>query len=141
VRSASSLERLTDSKTVPPSNAGLVLPLPTGSAGDVKIPEPGRFNQGEWLLDAGGQPLRLASPDSVVAVYKDPSTKGGPILVSRVATGDGRILWTAKLERQRGLRAARQLDDQLVLVTAGAARDFAVALDVANGKTRWVYFF
>ena len=50
-------------------------------------------------------------------------------------------LWSAPLERQRFLRAAHVFGDSLVLVSAGAARDFSVAFDIGNGNTRWVHHF
>ncbi len=160
VRHASTLERLDATGARAPAETAQKTPAPTASipgapgavnlqptlaaangAAPLAVPQPERFKSGEWLLDGRGQPLKLSGPDSIIAVYPEPSDDLGRILVSRVSLVDGRILWTAKLERQRGLRAARELGDQLVLVTAGAARDFAIALDSATGENRWVYHF
>ncbi len=161
-RSASSLERLEGVAARPPSETGIKTPAPTapipGAPGPLQlqanpvpaaatggaaltVPQPERFKSGEWLVDERGQPLKLGGPESIIAVYPEQADQLGQFFVSRVSLSDGQILWTAKLERQRALRAARQVGDQFVLVTSGAARDFAIALDSATGETRWVHHF
>jgi hypothetical protein len=52
-------------------------------------------------------------------------------------------VWLTPLERQRVIRAASRVGEVVVVVvvTSGAARDFAVAVDARSGKTQWVHHF
>jgi hypothetical protein len=135
-RSVRTLKRL-EAQGPPPS-----FPAPSGRPPPVTLPlaDPGPFDRAEWVVDARGEPLRLADPPSVLIVHREGEGDHGQLALSRVSPGD-EILWTAKLERQRGLRGLWRQDGALLLVTSGAARDFALLLDARTGATRWVHYF
>lgn len=95
-----------------------------------------------FVLDSSTQaPIVLNDPPSLLVSHREPDAGGHPSLrLSRVGL-DGKTIWKARLERQRLVRFAHVTDGNVVLVTAGAARDFAVSLDLATGATRWVHHF
>lgn len=110
-------------------------------AGAAKVLDPAHFKEAGFLADeATGEAIVLGSPQSVVVVHKPEDNMPDVLLVSRLGA-DLQPLWTAKLERQRSVRAAHVIGDTLIVVVSGAARDFAVALDVKDGRTKWVHHF
>lgn len=99
------------------------------------------FNAGEVLLDSTTTaPIVLEEPRSYVVVHRPEEPGTSKFLVSRVSA-EGKTLWTEPLDRQRWLRAAHVADGKLVIVTAGIARDFAIALDVKTGAKQWIHNF
>ncbi len=62
------------------------------------------------------------------------------VLVARVDR-EGKELWRARLALQRHVWGATRVKDSLVIVTGGAARDFAFSLSLADGKVEWVHGF
>lgn len=103
--------------------------------------DPALFTEPGIVVDQPtGKPLLLENPVSFLVSHRLPSEPRGALRLSRV-DASGKPLWTATLERQRALRAAHEVEGQVVLVSAGPARDFAIALDAQSGQTRWVHSF
>jgi hypothetical protein len=141
-RSARTLERLDAAGVMPtltpirapPAEALSVATLPGG----VRIDAPRAEDPQAFLLpdSATGELIAFTDPPSVLAV-----THGvDGLLLSRIEDG-GPPVWRVPLERQRGIRAASRVGEVVVLITSGAARDFAVAVDAGTGQTRWVHHF
>lgn len=100
----------------------------------------GTLRAAAFLIDeVTNQPITLDGASAVV-VHRPADDLNNTLLVSRVGL-DLKPLWTAKLERQRAIRGAHLVGDALVLVTSGAARDFAISINVANGQRNWVHYF
>ncbi|MBX5484135.1 MAG: hypothetical protein IRZ16_20100 [Myxococcaceae bacterium] len=100
----------------------------------------GAFTSAGFLRDqVTGAPIVLDGKAALV-IHRPPEDPQSTLLVSRVES-DLKPVWTARLERQRAVRAAHVVDGAVVIVTSGAARDFAIAVDLSSGRTRWVHYF
>lgn len=109
-----------------------------GVAAGARVLDAQRFPGGFILVDArSGQPLVLEGPSFLVAYRGEVP---GVLRVSRLSS-EGEPRWSADLLRQRSVRTASVLEDTLVVVSSGAARDFALAFGVEDGKQRWVHNF
>lgn len=145
LRSFDSLERLAaPAGATPPSGvAPTSLPFGTevtvGATTHTNASLQGSFTEAQILEDANtGEPIVLGDPASFFLLHQAPEP--GVLLISRVGE-DGKALWTARLERQRTLTRVAVLEDLLVAISAGAARDFGIGLGLADGKQRWVHHF
>lgn len=147
LRDFGSLERIpAPANATPPSGVAPTF-LPFGTEVTVgavthtnaSLQTSGTFTEPQILEDANtGEPIVLKDPASFFVLHKPPEP--GVLLISRVGE-DGKPLWTARLERQRTLTRVAVLDDLLVAISAGAARDFGIGLGLADGKERWVHHF
>lgn len=146
LRDLDSLDRMrTPAGATPPEKAAPTFPP---FASEVVLPSGAHWttaqNTANWvepqvLVDStSGNPIVLANPVSFLVLHK--GDQPGLLLVSRVGE-DLEPVWTARLERQRAVMSAAVLEDALIVVSSGVARDFAIALGLADGKTRWVHHF
>jgi hypothetical protein len=102
-----------------------------------RILDGGEFVDSAFLVDAAtGQPLTFVEPSSALVV----SRAGDGLALTRLAA-DGAKLWRAQMPRQRSVRAASRVGEVVVVITSGVARDFALAIDLQTGATRWVHHF
>lgn len=82
-----------------------------------------------------GAPFVLASPESVLISHRKTVQYDSPVSISRVATEDGRVLWTRGLGGEKDLEEVALSGDFLVVVAHESARtiwvkDGSVAAEV-----------
>lgn len=144
LRSAQTLERIDARGAAPPAAPPRAAEPDAPTLREVTLPggarvalDAARYPDGSFVTgDRTAAPLLFTDPPSALAVWRE----GDRLDVARVSA-QGAEVWRAALENQRSVRTAAKVGEVVVLITSGAARDFAISLDAHTGATKWVHHF
>jgi hypothetical protein len=110
--------------------------------------DPAKYPGAGFLLDARtGGPVEPGPGEDLLVVHPEGAasaagrTAGDERLFVVRLGPDGQARWRTPLERQRAVLGATRVGNSLVVVTGGAARDFAFSLSLATGEMQWVHSF
>lgn len=148
-RDPETLERL---RTAPPAPSRELPPRPravvdaitraNGERLEASALDQKKYPGAGFLIDERtGAPVDAGVPGDLLVVHGEPpGGKKDVIHVVRLAA-DGTERWTTRLERQRIVLGATRVENDVVLVSGGPARDFAFSLSLQTGERNWLHTF